>query len=352
MVSACATTPEPVVEQLEKPVVEQPETTTVQRCHLAIYVDTESEHPVSQRPGLDCVETVAYYETIEQSPNVQSVTRVTNFEDHRGHVGGAAMSDNGDLYYHFVEDLTAERPRANIWSTPMLGGGRTRVTSGPGLDTYPTFAPRSNNMFFSSDRVGGRNSIWRIGISGGTGLTRVTNTSAVDFFPSLSPDEAWSTFESWIPNSRRPQVWVIDHITGLLTQLREGRRPRVSPDGTRILFSRRNGGTGRSEIWVMDVYGGDETLLTSGGFHDETEPSWSPDGRWIVYASNEGIDRIGQSNYDIWALSLERGTRTQLTTNGSYDDEPLWHSDGRIFFRSNRGGSWNIWAIQTVGVGP
>ena len=148
-------------------------------------------------------------------------------------------------------------------------------------------------------------------------------------------------------------MWVIDLITGLMTQLRQGMQPRVSPDGSRIVFSRFSEDTRRrSELWVMDVYGGNETLLTGGGEHHEHQPSWSPDGRWIIYSSNEGIDRYGQRNYDIWMLSLERGTRTQLTTNGSLDDEPLWHSDGRIFFRSNRGGAWNIWAIQTVGVGP
>ena len=98
----------------------------------------------------------------------------------------------------------------------------------------------------------------------------------------------------------------------------------------------------------MDADGGGETLLSAGADHDEIQPSWSLDGQSIVYVSNEGLDRMGQANYDIWTLSITQGTRSQLTTNGSYDDEPIWHADGRIFFRSNRGGAWNIWYLTAA----
>ena len=38
----------------------------------------------------------------------------------------------------------------------------------------------------------------------------------------------------------------------------------------------------------------------------------------------------------------------QVTTNGSWDDHPAWDPNGSaIYFRSNRGGEWNIWRITT-----
>ena len=40
---------------------------------------------------------------------------------------------------------------------------------------------------------------------------------------------------------------------------------------------------------------------------------------------------------------------TQLTTNGSLDDCPCWDRKGEyIYFRSNRGGVWNIWRFKPL----
>ncbi|MCY4646758.1 MAG: hypothetical protein OXE73_07785 [Gammaproteobacteria bacterium] len=305
---------------------------------------------VAGRPfsSVACELTVAYLETIETSPSVQSVTRVTEFTANQGQVGGAVVSSDYELYYWHLEDSEAET--ANLWRMPVSGVSRTPVTAGPSLDIDPSVAPGSTNMVFASNRNGQPSSLWLVSARGGVGLTRATQTRDEDYAPSLSPDGTWIAFERWLPGVARPDVWKLDLTTGFETQLREGQRPRVSPDGNRILYNRRNPDTGRFEIWVMDADGGGETLLSTGAGADEIQPSWSPDGSSIVYASNEGLDRMGQPNYDIWSLSFDFGTRTQLTTNGSYDDEPMWHPDGRIFFRSNRGGSWNIWYLTVEGI--
>ena len=337
----CASTPEP--EVVESP----PETTEVDLCWVEWTVEPVSGQPVSQ---VVCEPKTAYFETIEVSPNVQSVTRVTGFAEAQGQIGGGVISRDDHLYYWYIEERGAPQQRVNLWRSPLVGAGRTRVTNGPGLDIDPSVSSGGTAMVFASDRIGGRSSLWRINTAGGAGLTRVTSELAADYAPSLSPDEAWIAFERWLPNVTRPQIWTVDLSTSLATQLTEGHRPRISPDGRSILYNLQNRDTGRFEVWQMNVNGGAVTLLSLGGSHDEVQPSWSPDGNAIVYASNEGVDGVGQNNFDIWVMSLDRGTRTQLTTNGSHDDEPIWHADGRIFFRSNRGGSWNIWYIQTLGV--
>jgi Tol biopolymer transport system component len=48
-------------------------------------------------------------------------------------------------------------------------------------------------------------------------------------------------------------------------------------------------------------------------------------------------------------MTAEGKKRTQLTMNKSYDDGPCWNRDGTwVYFRSNRGGAWNIRRLQPV----
>jgi DNA-binding winged helix-turn-helix (wHTH) protein len=65
----------------------------------------------------------------------------------------------------------------------------------------------------------------------------------------------------------------------------------------------------------------------------ESEPSWSPDGRWIAYSS----DRSG--NFDIWVRPVSDGRPIQISFDPGRDWQPSWSPDGRhIVFRSERDG--------------
>ena len=320
--------------------VQRAVTVEVELCLIDRSFGALSGQPTS---SVACNLTVAYRETIENNPTVQTVTRVTEFTADQGQIGGAIVSSDNQIYYWHLEDKTEWQ--ASLWKTPVSGGGRTSVTSGRSLDIDPSVALHSPDMVFASNRNGRPSSLWLVDQQAGVGLTMVTQSLDADFQPSQSPDGAWVAFERWLPSVNRPQIWRLDLTTRFPTQLREGFRPRVSSDGSEILYTRRDPDSGRSQIWRMNADGSDETVLSAGADHDEIQPSWSPDGNSIVFVSNEGRDDLGLSNYDIWTLSLSEGTRTQLTTNGSYDDEPIWHTDGRIFFRSNRGGAWNFWYL-------
>jgi Tol biopolymer transport system component/DNA-binding winged helix-turn-helix (wHTH) protein len=75
------------------------------------------------------------------------------------------------------------------------------------------------------------------------------------------------------------------------------------------------------------------TRLTFGpGF--DTDPTWSPDGRFVAYASNRS------GNYDIWVQALAGGDPVQLTRSPAADTKPTWSPDGSdlIVFRSERDG--------------
>jgi Tol biopolymer transport system component/DNA-binding winged helix-turn-helix (wHTH) protein len=65
----------------------------------------------------------------------------------------------------------------------------------------------------------------------------------------------------------------------------------------------------------------------------QSEPSWSPDGRWIAYSS----DRNG--DFDIWVKPVAGGDPVQVTKSPAHDWQPDWSPDGsQIVFRSERNG--------------
>lgn len=65
----------------------------------------------------------------------------------------------------------------------------------------------------------------------------------------------------------------------------------------------------------------------------QTDPTFSPDGQTIAYASNES------GNFDIWTMPIAGGAATRLTDHPAHDIQPAWSPDGRtILFRSDRDG--------------
>ncbi len=75
----------------------------------------------------------------------------------------------------------------------------------------------------------------------------------------------------------------------------------------------------------------------------QTQPTWSPDGRSIAYAS-------GQSgNLDIWVRQIGGGRAIRITSDPADDSAPAWSPDGQhIAFRSERDGG-GIYLVRPLG---
>ena len=83
--------------------------------------------------------------------------------------------------------------------------------------------------------------------------------------------------------------------TGELGSVEGYGQPRISPDGTRVLFSRPDTRTGNRDIWMIDIAGGATTRLTNNPANDWF-PTWSPDGRQFEFASDRG-DKVGMEPF-------------------------------------------------------
>lgn len=82
-----------------------------------------------------------------------------------------------------------------------------------------------------------------------------------------------------------------------------------------------------------------------------SDPQLSPDGKSVAYTVTAVDKAANRTNSDIWLVPTAGGTPVQLTNSPKHDRHPRWSPDGsRILFESNRGGSFQLYAI-TVATG-
>lgn len=118
--------------------------------------------------------------------------------------------------------------------------------------------------------------------------------------------------------------------------------PSLVPGDQGMIFSAQDE-SGRSDLYRV-TWPNDETRLerlTDDDF-DDVEPDISPDGRWVVFASDRG-QRGG--HHSLFRLALEGGAPEPVSEPPSGDDrQPVYSPDGRwIAFRSTRGGTSDLW---------
>jgi hypothetical protein len=233
------------------------------------------------------------------------------------------------------------------------GGGVESFSDGKSLDLHPAFTPDGKNVVFSSNRGGRRQSIWWISAAGSPGVTQLTNDDNNDLWPSI--DAARHLFyQAFVDTRPDPRLFLVELGKTTRTDLTQagGSQPRVSPetkpDSGTLLFSNVNEKTGKRDIFSVKTDGGIPENLTNSPDVDEFDPAWNHEGTKIAFVSDRGVDEDQRHNFDIWVLDLAHpGQPLQLTTNGSWDDCPVWDPSGNfIYFRSNRGGDWAIWRVS------
>jgi dipeptidyl aminopeptidase/acylaminoacyl peptidase len=111
--------------------------------------------------------------------------------------------------------------------------------------------------------------------------------------------------------------------------LRDVGAPQLSPDGARIAYTVRTADLlhdkRSTDIWMTDWRDGAERQLTfTAG--SETDPHWSPDGRWLAFLSERRDDK---EHAQLWILTMAGGEAEKITSlPGSVDDYAI-SPDGR-----------------------
>jgi Tol biopolymer transport system component len=241
----------------------------------------------------------------------------------------------------FVLGRRNTTPEATRTAAPSLQFTQLTVQSGPEGD--PCLSPDGNYLVYAAYE-GEERDIYLQRIGGFNPINLTPNTPEDDdSAPAYSPDGRRIAFRS---SRDGGGIFVMGSTGESVRRLSDvGFDPAWSPDG-RFLVADSEGpsdpldrGT-RSSLWVIDVENGEKRLLTEG---DAVQPDWSPGGERIAYWSVE--DTTG-GRRDLWTIRADGSEAVPITRDAAVDWKPVWSPDGRfLYFASDRAGSMNLWRV-------
>jgi dipeptidyl aminopeptidase/acylaminoacyl peptidase len=242
------------------------------------------------------------------------LTRISFVSDPR-------LSPDGSRVAFVVTTLSEERDEylSQIWMVPAAGGEPVRFTAGPKRDTSPRWSPDGRRLAFVSERERKKQGQLYVMPSGGGEPIRLTDVrQGVKEF-AWSPDGARLAFVARIGGWEEPED--------------EEERAKSKPARVIEILKYKADGVGfvhdrPRHLFVVPAAGGDVRQITDGDF-DDRDPAWSPDGRWLAFASARHAGRDTDNAADVWRVPAEGGEPRRLTATAGPVASPAVSPDGR-----------------------
>jgi Tol biopolymer transport system component len=213
--------------------------------------------------------------------------------------------------------------------------GAARVTHDPGISEWPTWSPDGKTLAFVSNRDGNFD-IYVRRIEGGQEVN-ITSDPAQDFQPSYSPDGSQIAFIS-TRASRTGMIqigatfglefrtyggdlWSVPALGGQARRLaRDANFPSWTPDGRRVIYV--SGPESHRSILEIGADGtAPKTLLASAdSSYEIVRARYAPDGAWVSFETTLG---------DLYLVSAAGGAPRRVTTATSHTWDP---TGGRLYF--------------------
>ena len=239
---------------------------------------------------------------------------------------------------------------AIVWklgaSVPQLPMHFSAVTNFSGVQTQPALSPDGRSIAFVSNRDGHFNVY--VGLVHGGNLVRITSDSNLESAPSWSPDGTTLAYAR-LNESGVWDIWEAPALGGTPRRvILNAADPTWSPDGRSLAYFNPVDGA----IWVCGVSGESGHLAVppwqAGDWN--TQPRFSPDSRKLSFAARYSD---GAPYGELGVADLDSGKTLLLTHDNALALSPAWSPDGRfIYFASSRGGTINIWKIAAEGGDP
>ena len=244
---------------------------------------------------------------------------------------GASFSPDGNLIA-FLKEVDGV---AQVWVKNLAEGDPIQVTSGDVPVRRLVWSPLNDRIVFSRFRAG----LWSVAPLGGPARRILEFGDA----PKFSADGKHLVFTRgnaiWVANADGSDAHEVPGVPKSPWSV--DRFPDLSPDGRTIVFFHAVASPASGDIWVVPVGGGEARQLT----FDSCEsgwPSWTPDGRSIVFSSA----RAG--SLTLWRMAATGGTPAPLTTGAGEDTEPDISADGGTLLYGTQRKSWSLMLLNVA----
>jgi serine/threonine protein kinase/Tol biopolymer transport system component len=223
----------------------------------------------------------------------------------------------------------------------------TRLTTEAGQETFPSLSPDGDFFVYAKDSEGDLDIFWQR-TGGGNPQNLTADSPWPDTQPALSPDGERIAFRSEREGGGLFLMGATGESQRRLTSF--GFNPSWSPDGRELVFATERitepgSRATTSQLWKIDVdaAGGEERRLDTRG--DAVQPSWSPNGWRIAYW---GVP-AGTARRVLWTIPAAGGEPVMAVDGGGTALLwcPAWSPDGRhLYFASDRNGTMGLWRVR------
>ncbi|HUI46345.1 MAG TPA: hypothetical protein VL122_10240 [Nitrospirota bacterium] len=202
----------------------------------------------------------------------------------------------------------------DIFTANIDGNGLVKITDNPGYDAEPVVSSDGKQIVFGSQREG--NFDVYLMNADGTNVQRLTNRLGYNGGPWFSPDNKKIVWRAWYPETDAEKAQWRDCME----------KNYILPFPL--------------DLWVMDADGSNKRMILHNGATNFA-PSWHPDGKRIIFASNmddwhEDIKQYGH-NFELYLINIDGTGLERITYNNVFDSFPMFSPDGKkLVWASNR----------------
>lgn len=216
----------------------------------------------------------------EMQPKRYQAAVLVNGVRHEIDAPGDILAVTGSKIAPFLyAELTGRK--SFIVRLPLAGAGMETVAEGQ----EPTLSPNGKWLAFTRVAQDGASSVFLAATDSLGGAHEVLPSALHPIDVSVADD---GDVIASVGNVSYPRLLIVKHNTGVITALpafpHPARYPSISPDGTRLAFSHRIGGSWH--LAVQPLAAGTEQRLTEASCN-AIEPSWT-DNRTLLYATDCG----------------------------------------------------------------
>ncbi len=219
----------------------------------------------------------------------------------------------------------------------------TRLTDQEGRESFPSLSPDGNFFVYAKAASPGNLDIFLQRVGGGNPINLTADSPGDDTQPAFSPDGQQIAFRSERDGGG---VFVMGATGESVRRVTDfGFNPSWSPDGRKLVVATEgvsDPGVRQltSQLWRLNLATGEKRRLPTG---DAVQPSWSPHGTRIAYW---GLPP-GSAQRTIWTVAADGGDPVTVTGDAYLNWNPVWSPDGKsLYFASDRSGIMNLWRVR------